>query len=994
MNVSTPNAPEAIPAPDPAALSPNGSDAPNGEAVESPVIAVSRQIFVTHLEIKTPDGQSYLEGGARKLVKAESEPLSQFLADAEITRAGGPQRRDVTLNYFFGTIPKGQWRQMKFVTPGMLESFEKAAQEFYRRAHANQNLAQFQRQARMGFRLPDPDLEPESYWLVGDRFNPKLVVLWGCEKLDVNKRPIPSLPLVKDKELFPSNPTTVVDKLRSRLLSWEGILQENLELIAEKREALGRFIARPVYDPQYQQIVALRPILAPDTAYPISKFRPLKKIPTTEIAAFDKAARAYYDKAHEDADAREAYPDGTPYEREIRRNFRLPDVDIAAGRANKIVPGMEGLDELMNVQKKQSNGKPSGNKKSETPRISYWVYGKRLTKRLMVCVEGTEPIEQSLYLRRDEALDIPPGSKGKIRFPQAGGLGLEEKPETVVEKLWLRELTWIARSIRSAAVLAVLGILTFIFLQFVYVRLSPSGRAVVADAKLDPDNLRNIIVVKFNAAVKPDSIPAVPEKSSAHPPYMLQGPELGALQVKSVKLDPENPKQLLFYMNRAVPDGPERTEDKILLNSLRPKFGRALRPNSAVEVETRDTRPPAFAKAGSWEDSEYALELDFDEALDKVNAESIGNYGLTGPGIGALRSAQLQKDRKTVVLKADKAFEPGANYTLALKNIRDASNQKNPMPDTTTNFTYVQIPLALKAISAADQQNRIKLQFNRTLDRQSFKTAFVIDKGLKVGGVTPLDDKSIELVLTNSFMQTNVDYTVQIAKIKDLGKPPGELTTNAVVSFTGTPDMTPPVVIDVSLGASFLQLTFNKDLNEENARKESNYSLFDRPREQWEKHPFRFNPTLSESRIVRLNFPSALPNGTMRVEYSGVTDLAGNTTNDVREFSTGMSYQIMSLKRPEFSNQARTGILLVLYGRVDRTCEDSRNFQLADLQGNAIPGVDVTGVRMAPSANTTRVLIDLSRRLDKDYFKVVFSKLKLEGEARLQEGEARLMPDY
>jgi hypothetical protein len=991
MNESPPNVLEEV-------HSGNGtppqSSAPSPDDVAvSPVIAVNRQIFVSHLEIKTPDGQSYLEGGARKLVKADSEPLSQFLADAEITRAGGPQRRDVTLNYFFGTISKGQWRQMKFVTPGMLDAFEKAAQEFYRRAHANQNLAQFQRQARMGFRLPDPDLEPESYWLVGDRFNPKLVVLWGCEKLDVNKRPIPSLPLVKDKELFPSNPTTVVDKLRSRLLSWEGILQENLELIAEKREPVGRFIARPVYDAQHQ-VVALRPILAPDTAYPISKFRPLKKIPTAEIAAFDKAARAYYAKAHEDADTREAYPDGTPYEREIRRNFRLPDVDIAAGHANKVVPGMEGLDELMNVQKKQSNGKPSANKKSDAPRISYWVYGKRLSKRLMVCVEGNEPIEQCLYLRRDEALDIPPGSKGKIRFPQAGGLGLEEKPETVVEKLWLRELTWIARSIRAAAVLAVVGVLVFIFLQFIYVRLSPSGRAVVADAKLDPDNLRNIIAVKFNAAINPDSIPAIPEKSTAHQPYLLQGPELGALQVKSVKLDPENPKQLLFYVNKAVPDGPEKSEDKILLNGLRPKFGRVLKPNTPVEVETRDTRPPAFAKAGSWEDSEYALELDFDEALDKVNAESIGNYGLTGPGVGALRSAQLQKDRKTVVLKADKAFEPGANYTLALKNIRDASNQKNPMPDTTTNFVYVQIPLALKAISAADQQNRIKLQFNRSLDRQSFKTAFNIDKGLKVGGVTPLDDKSIELVLINSFMQTNVDYTVQIAKVKDLGKPPGELTTNAVVSFTGTPDTTPPVVVDVSVGGNFLQLTFNKDLNEDNARRESNYALFDRPRDQWEKRPQRFNPTLSESRIVRLNFPSALPNGTMRVEYSGVTDLAGNTTNDVREFSTGMSYQIMSLKRPEFSNQARTGILLVLYGRIDRTCEDSRNFQLADLQGNAIPGVDVTGVRMAPSANTTRVSIDLSRRLDKDYFKVLFSKLKLEGEARLQEGEARLMAEY
>jgi hypothetical protein len=988
MNESTPNDPKPAQTPAASAPPPAGTDAANAPA--SALIAVTRQIFVTHLEIKTPDGQSYLEGGARKLVKADSEPLAQFLADAEINRGGGPQKRDVILNYFFGAIPKSQWRPMKFVTPGMLEAFEKAAYEFYRRAHTGENIAQFQRQARIGFRLPDPDLEPDSYWLVGDRFNPKLVILWGCEKLDGNKRPVASLPLVKDKELFPNNPTTVVDKLRSRLLSWEGILQENLDLIVEKKEPLGRFIAQPLYDPQHQQIIALRPILAPDATFPIKKFRPLKKIPTAEISAFDKAAEAYYAKAHEDADSREAYPDVTAYEREIRRNFRLPDVDVVGGPAKSSASGMEGLDDLMAGQK--GDTKSTAKKKAAAPRVSYWVYGKRFSKRLMVCVEGNEPIEQCLYLRRDETLDIPPGTKGKIGFPQPG-LGMEQRPETVVEKLWLRELTWIARSLRAAAVLAVLAVLAFIFLEFIYVRLSPTGRAVVADAKLDPDNLRNIIVVKFNAAIDPDSIPAIPEKPSPHPPFMLQGPELGRLQVKSVKLDPDDSKQLLFYLNNTIPDGPEKTDDKILLSGLRPKFGRPLEANTPVEVETRDTRPPAFAKAGSWEDSEYALELDFDEPLDKVNAESIGNYTVTGPAVGAIRSVQLQSDRKSVVLKTDKAFEPGANYGLVLKNIRDASNQKNAMPDTTTNFTYVQIPLALKAISAADTQNRIKLQFNRPLNRESFKNAFKIDKGLKIGAITPLDEKSIELNLTNSFMQTNVDYTVQIAKIKDLGKPPGELTTNAVVSFTGTPDTTPPVVIDVSVGGNFLQLTFNKDLSEDSARRESNYALFDRPRDQWEKRPLRFNPTLSENRIVRLNFPTALPNGTLRVEYSGVTDLAGNTTNDFREFSTGMSYQITSLKRPEFSNQARTGILLVLYGRIDRTCEDSRNFQIADLQGNAIPGVEVTGVRLAPSANTTRVSLDLSRRLDKDYFKVVFSKLKLEGEARLQEGEAKLMPE-
>ena len=127
MNVS--NAPQPLQAPEPGVTLANSSASSNGEVADSPIIAIHRDIFVTHLEIKTPDGQSYLEGGARKLVKAESEPLSQFLADAEITRGGGPQRREVTLNYFFGAIPKTQWRPMKFVTPGMLETFEKAAQD-------------------------------------------------------------------------------------------------------------------------------------------------------------------------------------------------------------------------------------------------------------------------------------------------------------------------------------------------------------------------------------------------------------------------------------------------------------------------------------------------------------------------------------------------------------------------------------------------------------------------------------------------------------------------------------------------------------------------------------------------------------------------------------------------------------------------------------------------------------------------------------------------
>ena len=44
-----------------------------------------------------------------------------------------------------------------------------------------------------------------------------------------------------------------------------------------------------------------------------------------------------------------------------------------------------------------------------------------------------------------------------------------------------------------------------------------------------------------------------------------------------------------------------------------------------------------------------------------------------GPGVGALRSAQLQKDRKTVVLKADKAFEGFALIKLSRLSVVPAS---------------------------------------------------------------------------------------------------------------------------------------------------------------------------------------------------------------------------------------------------------------------------------------------------------------------------------
>jgi len=84
-------------------------------------------------------------------------------------------------------------------------------------------------------------------------------------------------------------------------------------------------LARPVYNKQHDRVIALTPLFLPETNLPITQFRPLKKIASGQIKAFEEAALAYYAKAHTDEDTLKQFPEVTDYERELRRSFRLPE---------------------------------------------------------------------------------------------------------------------------------------------------------------------------------------------------------------------------------------------------------------------------------------------------------------------------------------------------------------------------------------------------------------------------------------------------------------------------------------------------------------------------------------------------------------------------------------------------------------------------------------------------------------------------------------------
>jgi hypothetical protein len=958
------------------------------EAPPSP-IAVERQVYLTHFELKTPDGQSYLEGGARKVVKADSEPLAQFLADAEVARGEGPQKREVRVSYYFGTVPAGQWRPMRFITPGILAAFETAAREFYRKAHGDQNLAQFQRQARLGFRLPDPELEPESYWLVGDRFNPRLIILWGCEKLDANKRPLPSLPLVPDPELFPQNPVTVLDKLKARLMSWEGTLQENLALVAEKKDALGRFLARPVYDKQHQRVIGLQPLLLPDTTYPIGRFRPLKRLPSGEIKAFDKAAEAYYAKAHEDADSLAQHPEVSAYERELRRNFRLPDVDTAA----KPKAGLEGMEGLTDLDADKARKMAKSAKKIEAPpRVSYWVYGKKLYPRLMIAVEGNEPLAACLYLTRDAELDLPPGAKEQGALDDLGTDALlAGQPQTVTGKLQLRERTWIATSIRAAAALAVAGVLLFVFLQYIYVPLKPVAAKVAEDAKLDPANKRNLIAVDFNASVRRGSILSPRAlKPGQVPSFVLQGlsaadTNAAGVAIIDVKPHVSNPKEVILYLDGSLPEGASYT---LSMNAIRPAFGRPLKPNTQMPVDTRDTRPPAVKLVDAAPDSVQKLWVVFDEPLDSDSACRVENYAL--PGLKIV-NAVLNKAQNVAILTASPAFTVDKKYTLTVHDVKDASRNKNVLKSQEITFDYRDRPplIAENGVTANQGQLAVRVEFTKPLDQASATQPSNYDFGtndLKIGSVKLSPDKQIvEITLTNSFLVPDRTYFFHFKGVKNLAGQPGE--HSATFAYTGLPDRAPPVLVkldDSDPRLTTLRLIFNKPVKGPGTTDGSMYLL--EKDVNWNRNyePMAVRFAVQHDRPEALSLILSEPlykNLRYRLNWTNVEDLVGNTSASLKEFTPNPVG-----KPPSFTsakpNKAKKSISLLVY--YESKMEDSsfakENFKVLNATtraGVAVVKVEPPQVEIRSGDWRTEVELDLADLPSE--VEVTWSGVKVEG---------------
>jgi hypothetical protein len=772
-----------------------------------PAPANRRDLRSPYFVFRTPDGiGTYFTSEHLPVVKSAKEPLSRFLAGARLVENGTLR----SIQYDFEGIALDTARPMEFLPQSEIDAFAAAVREFYDKAHAaTPRIVPHEKKLRAHFRLPDPDLEPDAYWVYGPPHDRQLLVLWGCEFKSGT-----SLLLAPDAELKIPAGRTVLDKLQARVMSWEGRQREAVKLALKPGEPIARFLARPAVDASGQTVG----IVLQGQTIPAKNLKPLKRVLSGELADFTKAAKAFYDKAAPDAAG------VTAYEKELRRALRLPDPDKHAS--------------------------------------AYYLHG----KNLVIVLDGKETHEGTLPMVDHPALPVAAPAAaadgdGTV-VVAAGGLG-----GTVAAKLAPRTVSsglvyTIAASVIVA--LALGGLAAWKFLPdrtppeivkydkkanlevglpdntHVVVRFSEpiaagSIKTGTGDAsfrfgddkvtvegtpKLDPKDPALVVLTtskladgeKYELAVRNvtdkagnklppaaplgfeffDTVPPKlvkvsggpnknqltlifskalkPESVAATNNYQLATPDGAALRVRVAGFDPNDKTGTVVVLEaeKDFSDGlPYRIAGISGVKDTAKQGNFVDFPAKGLDFEYKDIMPPRILEAAG-SAGRLEVTLTFTKPVGKEKegreiAENIANYTLLGPDGTPLNfvpgSARFNEAGNVLKLRFDEPAKlASGKYAVAAKNIRDAKG--NVIEEANVPFEFFDMndhsPLTATAVGRV-VGNQLKVEFSRVLRRAdaSDRSRFELtdDRGhplssLAIAQVSRIPDNPTQVLIT------------------------------------------------------------------------------------------------------------------------------------------------------------------------------------------------------------------------------------------------------
>lgn len=264
----------------------------------------TRRLAKPYFLFRTPDGlDSYFNRECRRLLLSPQEPLAGFLAPVVTNDEG----KGGTIEYNLAAMADENLEPMASLPDTLREQLAQAIHAFLDRGENGENrISDHEKRLRHGFRLPDPDLEPDAYWLYGPVEDRRLLIFWGCEF-----RQNSSVKLRGDG----SPNSGLLEKLAARRPTWRQTQDAAVRLIRERQLPLAPFLATPTTNASGQ----VDGFLVQGRKIPASDCRSgTQKIPDAWVQGFRSAAESHLARALPEAG-------GSDYEKALVCAVQLPD---------------------------------------------------------------------------------------------------------------------------------------------------------------------------------------------------------------------------------------------------------------------------------------------------------------------------------------------------------------------------------------------------------------------------------------------------------------------------------------------------------------------------------------------------------------------------------------------------------------------------------------------------------------------------------------------
>ena len=768
---------------------------------------------------------SYFDRSHYRIVHFHKEPLTAFLPAAK------NHAEEEKVVYNLADIDPESIKQMDYLPDSVITAFEQAARTFYGLDGFDERVTRAERDLRLSFKLPDPQIEPNAYLLYGPPENRGLLILWGTEWKEGS-----SLPLCPVSNRYPEG-STLLDRLKEMRMSWEDKQKETVALLHKRQHPLASFFASAVLNRKGE----LEAFQTASGKIPAGKVKPFKRIWPGALKQLQEAVDAFYEPCSVES-GEEAPGSISAYEKELRLNFRLPC--------------------------------------PERHPEAYATSG----KQFLIRTDAEVPREAYLCLDEREDLGLPPSSENQY--------GAATAEDTVLDKLRVRVKpvkTYLLGGIAAAAVLLLTALISWLFwvdgtgpkLDSVVSENDFTSVTVAFSEPIEPDSIR--------MELPPDAQAAKPSF------MIVDTADGSQIEIQNATLDENDPSGSSVNLEVGdLQDGHEyrliayNIEDRSIKSN-------AIEPGAETLFQPLDTLPPEKPMLSAHPTDSRKLVLLFNEPVEKRSAQSRDNYFFPNDDfrVSSVRlqddakTVELTADR-TDRSSSDRGFKDGGIYSLTVSGISDTSYTGNiaAEPYVFENFAYLdRVAPVLESVRPIDQFD-LEVTFNEAvtpetaLKVENYNLLSSEGETPEIIGVTPAEERR-RVVLRTSGLRNGIEYLLEARALQDTSgqENVADLMESEPFFFTGREDQDPPVVKRIRLreARGEISIEWAEPVRPETATDPANYAFVNAPNLSI-VNIYKQNPENTIFSLVLNN--EAEKHREYRLRVNGVADRIGNATGD------------------------------------------------------------------------------------------------------------------